>query len=287
MAKSVALLTVHGMGNTQSDYADGLKSTLQRRLGAAFGQIAFIPIYYQDLLQENERTVWERTDLLSKVHYDDLRKFLLYGFGDAAGLENGKEFVNSTYECAQVQIARAFFAARKEMGGDGPVVLLSQSLGCQVMSSYLWDAQKSVKKSPSAGIWCRIDELAPYITDGKPLTPAEKSFLRGETLRRWITTGCNIPIFVAAHKTMDIQPIAKPTSDFQWLNFFDPDDVLGWPLRPLSPEYEELVVDKSMNAGHGLFNWILKSWNPLSHTAYWEDDNVLDPLVEMLGEFAN
>ena len=40
-----------------------------------------------------------------------------------------------------------------------------------------------------------------------------------------------------------------------------------------------------MNAGHGAMNWILKSWNPLSHSAYWEDGNVLDPLVEMLREF--
>jgi hypothetical protein len=31
-----------------------------------------------------------------------------------------------------------------------------------------------------------------------------------------------------------------------------------------------------------MLNWILKGWNPLSHSGYWEDDEVLDPLAAML-----
>lgn len=63
-------------------------------------------------------------------------------------------------------------------------------------------------------------------------------FLRAETCMAWVTTGCNIPLFVAAHKTMNIKPIQPPNGSptFKWLNIYDPDDVLGWPLQPLSPE---------------------------------------------------
>lgn len=286
MAK-VALLTVHGMGNTERSYADGLRQRLSSRLGAKFHDVAFCPIYYQDLLQANENEVWRRTDQGSKLHYDDLRKFLLFGFGDAAGLENGKELADSTYERAQVRIARAMLDARRQLGGNGPVVLISHSLGCQVLSSYVYDAQKSITPAKTkVGIWSDIDGLAPKITDGPPLSDDEKTFLRGNTLMRWLSTGCNIPIFVAAHKTMDIKPI-KPVAlpDFKWLNVFDPDDVLGWPLRPLSTEYAALVEDRSINAGQGVVNWILKSWNPLSHMAYWDDDDAIDPLVAMLREY--
>jgi hypothetical protein len=31
-----------------------------------------------------------------------------------------------------------------------------------------------------------------------------------------------------------------------------------------------------------MINWLLKSWNPMSHTLYWEDDEVLGPLATML-----
>ena len=56
-----------------------------------------------------------------------------------------------------------------------------------------------------------------------------------------VTTGCNIPIFVAAHKEMHLIPIAPPTQLFKWINFYDPDDVLGCPLQPLSNGYRALV----------------------------------------------
>jgi len=58
--------------------------------------------------------------------------------------------------------------------------------------------------------------------------------------------------------------------------------VLGWPLQPLSPQYHELVEDRAINAGQGAAGWILKSWNPLAHTAYWTDDDVVKPLADLL-----
>ena len=81
---------------------------------------------------------------------------------------------------------------------------------------------------------------------------------------------------------MHIKPIAAPTPFFHWLNVYDPDDVLGWPLQPLSAGYETLVEDRAINAGQGAVNWMLKSWNPLSHGAYWQDEAVLAPLAGMI-----
>lgn len=286
-----ALLTLHGMGETERGYEAALVQRLKPRLGASAIDLGIHPVYYQDLLQDNERTVWDRADRQAPMHYDDLRKFLLFGFADAAGLEAGKEEPGSVYEQAQLQIAQALFEACKAHGPDQPVVLISQSLGCQVMSNYLYDAQKKLRsgQSVAAGIWRDIQEFAPQIA-GRPLADAEIAFLSGRTCRRWITTGCNIPIFVAAHKTMNIRPIQPPpghSADFKWLNLYDPDDVLGWPLAPLSDGYAQLVQDRPINAGQGLVNWLLKSSTPLSHTAYWTDDDVVGLLAQMLLEFLN
>lgn len=278
----VALITVHGMGETPRDYAAGVFGEMRTRLGPALRERAvFHSVYYQDILQANERAVWDRVDSAGQVHYDALRKFMLFGFADAAGLENRKEDPESVYELAQGQIARALLAACAA-NPDMPVVFLAHSLGCQVLSNYIYDAQKAARGGlVAAGIWRDIDAWSSRAL-GRLLSEREKAYLAAGTCGALVTTGCNIPIFVAAHKEMHIKPIAPPTPLFHWLNLYDPDDVLGWPLQPLSESYRTLVEDRTLNAGRGAVNWLLKSWNPLSHNSYWQDDEVLAPLAAML-----
>lgn len=244
--------------------------------------IAFGSVYYQKILQDNESEVWRRIEGRAPVHYERLRKFLLFGFGDAAGLENRKEFDHSAYELAQLEIARTLFGTLERFRTPAPLVLLTHSLGCQVMSNYIYDAQKAQHARVLQGIWKDIQRFAFAISGRPELTEEELSWLRCDHCVGWITTGCNIPIFVAAHKDMDIIPIRAPNDRFKWLNLYDPDDVLGWPLQPLSSGYEKLVEDRAINAGRGLVEWILRSWNPLSHQLYWSDSDVLDPLERML-----
>jgi hypothetical protein len=278
---NTALLTVHGMGETPREYAVKLFEAVAARLGPLAGQVDFRSIYYQDILKPNQETVWARVSETTHLRYADLRRFLLFGFGDAAGLENRKEIDGSVYELAQAAIARQLLeVARRDLSTS--VVFLAQSLGCQVLSSYIYDAQKAMAGLiVPAGIWKDIDAWALRAL-GERLSEPEKRFLAGGTCSAFVTTGCNIPIFCAAHKQMDIRPIARPTKRFEWINLYDPDDALGWPLQPLSPGYAALVDDRAINAGQGVVTWILKSWNPLSHTAYWGDAQVLDLVTQRL-----
>ena len=281
----VALIAVHGMGETPLDYADGLLGQVRSRLGALAPQIVMRSVYYQNILHDNQRLVWERTAATGRVRYDALRKFVLYGLGDAAGLENRKEDPGSVYEQAQGEIATTLLSAHAARP-DMPVVFVAQSLGCQVLSSYIYDAQKAAAGKPvGAGIWRNIDAWAKS-TLGRELTASERRFLAGGTCAGLVTTGCNIPIFVAAHKEMHIIPIAPPTSLFTWINFYDPDDILGWPLQPLSSGYRALVEDRPINAGGSTGNLLLRSWNPLSHNNYWDDGAVLDAVTAMLRRLA-
>ncbi|OON64001.1 hypothetical protein B0920_11850 [Massilia sp. KIM] len=281
----VALITVHGMGETLPNYADGLMAAVRARLGTVADQASMYSVYYQKILQDNQYMVWDRVKSGSEVRYDDLRKFVLFGFGDAAGLENRKEIPGSVYELAQGEIARTLMSAHA-VRPSMPVVFLAQSLGCQVLSSYLYDAQKAAAGKPvGAGIWRNIDAWA-QATYNRTLTASEKSFLGGGSCAGLVTTGCNIPIFVAAHKEMHIIPIAPPTPLFKWINFYDPDDALGWPLQPLSPGYRALVEDRAINANDGVLSMVLRSWNPLAHNEYWGDRTVLDAVAAMLRRLA-
>jgi len=272
----IALLTIHGMGEQPLDYADDMRRALQHQMGDTFVNVDVHSVYYQHLLKPNEQDVWNRTRERSKVRYEQLRKFILFGFADAAGLENRKEYDGSVYELAQEEIARALLAIHAQRGPGTPIVLLAHSLGCQVMSSFIYDAQKRAGGGTvSAGIW-KPGRMA------DSLSAEQRGFLQCGTVRTFVTTGCNIPVFVAAHHRMDVKPIVKPNPGFSWLNLYDPDDALGWPLQPLEGGYETLVEDRAINAGQGILDFMTKSWNPLSHTAYWTAAPVIQPLAGLL-----
>lgn len=279
MSKKATLLTVHGMGETTRNYSDGLKDLLHKRLGQKYHNLYIGSVYYQEILQPNEERVWN--SLYDQIRWRELRKFLLYGFADAAGLESNKTINESDYWQVQVIIAREMLAARNAMGGDGPVIILAQSLGCQVISCFFWDADGQNKRpAPTGGFWHDSTASAKAIQDA-PLTNDEIAFLRGSTFSHFITTGCNIPIFVAAHAKNQILP-TDPSPQLKWDNYYDKDDVLGWPLQGLSDDYADAVRDHPVNVAGSVIDLLLHSWNPLSHTQYWADDDVLDALESVL-----
>ena len=270
MSKDVIVLAVHGMGDTPQNFADDLEEGLEDRVGRDhWPRVYFDSIYYQDVLQSNQQRVMKA---MRKVELDSirLRKFLLYGFSDAAGLEHRAASPNSPYEQVQQKIRGALKRAYDFIGGPRPVVLVAQSLGCQVMSNYLWDAQKP---TATRGVW-----KSPTTQRGSELD----GFLRLKQLRYFYSTGCNIPIFLAGFSEDQIKAVASSSKgySFQWKNYYDEDDVLGWPLKPLSSSYRSAVYrDYEINAEGGLLGYITHGWNPLSHTRYWVDKDVQKPLA--------
>jgi len=262
--KSLGLLILHGMGDTPRAFHLELVERLRQRLGGDWDRIAWAPVYYQDALQGHQRALFRR--MKPRIRWEGLRELMLFGFSDAASLEHKKEEDDKPYYRSQSLILDAFDAIFDEAGGAIPLVIAAESLGGQVISNYIWDAQQA--PHAYAGVW-----RAP------PPDPAPGSardrFRRGRTLQRLLTTGCNIPVFVAGHR--DIIPIDRALlgEGFRWINLFDPDDVLGWPLRELSPGYHELVEDIEVNASGGSLLGAIRSLTPGSHTQYWRTGSVL------------
>ncbi len=265
MSKELVLLAIHGMGDTQENFADDFQEKLADRLGdSKWDNILFDTIFYQSVLQPHQDRVMKAMRR-TEIDWIRLRKFLLFGFSDAAGLERRAASQGSPYEKVQQIIRTALKKAFNFIGESKPVVLVAHSLGGQVISNYIWDAQQN---SATRGVWKN-----PTTQRGTPVD----DFLRCKQLKFFYTTGCNIPIFVAGFPELDIRAIDTSTNGyaFRWKNFYDEDDALGWPLKPLSTSYRSAVFrDKEVNVGN-----VARSWNPLSHNGYWTDSDVLKPLA--------
>ena len=139
---------------------------------------------------------------------------------------------------------------------NAPVVIVAHSLGAHVISNYIWDAQER------KGLW-----------HGKEPSKFEEL----GTTAYMFTAGCNIPLFVSGLSS--VEAIRRPNDGFKWLNFYDKDDVLGWPLKPLPDgkqhSYSAVVTtDRPINSGN-----ILVSWTPGSHTEYLKSSSFLKPLA--------
>ncbi len=264
----LGLLTVHGMGETTPDYAEDFLLEVRDRFGADNGRLVTETIFYQDILQPFEEDYFNR--VRRRVDWDRLRKFLLYGICDAATLESQKQGTDSPYYQAQMRILVAFRTLYRALeGSNRRTIVVAQSLGGQVLSNYLWDALKD--NMPSIGVWSVPQQFQ---------SREEEDFCRGKAIVRLFTTGCNIPIFVAGRPRDRIEPIPRPNNEFEWHNYYDEDDVLGWPLRDLSDDYSERVKrDHRINAG------VLTGFTPLSHVNYWRDSDFLKPLVKHIKRY--
>jgi hypothetical protein len=69
------------------------------------------------------------------------------------------------------------------------------------------------------------------------------------------------------------QRFFQPNEDFQWINFYDRDDLLGWPLRPLGGRFEDLVQDEERDRIGSTVT---------SHFKYWRDKKLNEEIAHRI-----
>ena len=61
-----------------------------------------------------------------------------------------------------------------------------------------------------------------------------------------------------------------------WQNYFDADDVLGYPIRNMSDSFNvDWITDNKVSVGG-----FLTGWNPACHGKYWTDKDVVRPIAD-------
>lgn len=267
MDKKVGVLFVHGMGAVSEDFAHDTIQELRERIsgrGLNRDDIAWQSVYWAPLLSESENRVWVDLSADHDLNWAKLRKFFINAFGATTAYHATGCLSGNFYQRVHGTVLMSLRELRAKLGNqDRPLVVVAHSLGSVIMSNYIWDRQTG-KDERDFG---------------------QNRFERMETLAGMVTLGSNIPLFALACDKLtciEFPPEELPDSlkrKAKWLNLYDADDVLGWPLKPLSQSYTETVTeDIEVNVGN-----ILTAWNPANHAGYWTDDSVVKPVSYLIG----
>ncbi|GAA5443222.1 hypothetical protein Misp06_01398 [Microbulbifer sp. NBRC 101763] len=267
----IVVLAVAGAGVAPRDFASPLFSALKDALGGDWSRLYCDTLTAVESLQGNTDRVFQGM-CKSEMDYLRARKFLLCTMAQGAAQLGDIQQRDGAYEKTQGAIYRMLQKAAAAAGERTPVVLLSHSFGCVSFSNYLWDAQRS---SVGHGIW----------RDGGPggvrKGSARERFLRLKTLSYWYTLGASNPLWCAGRGREQIQAVTADSRGyrFRWKNFYHPDDLFGWPLKPLSPTYNQAVFKdyetRPLSDSH------MGSQGPqvLPLEDYWSSDLVLQQLL--------
>jgi hypothetical protein len=269
-AMKLAVVITHGMGtDTMPGFADGLIAELTHRIasaGKSAEAVAFAPVYWADITQSAQQRYLEAARQAAELNFMSVRHFVVGALGDAAAYQRVDDPVDSVQGEIHARVRDAIHDLYVTQLNEAavPLVVMAHSLGGHILSNYIWDLQHD--NVPRKGL---------------------SGFERFWTHAGMVTFGCNIPLFTFAHRKVVPIDFPGPRLDkataklARWYNYFDSDDVLGYPLKPLSVAYSRVVdADIEVNVGG-----LLSSWNPISHTKYWTDDSFTKPVAEFLTVF--
>ncbi|WP_135551806.1 chemotaxis protein [Paenibacillus cymbidii] len=271
MTNKVAVIVIHGLGSQKENFADNFIRLLADQYAAVSGvgdplsHWAVKPVYWAQVLEENEDRFKYKLNPYF-LRYNALRDIVIHYLADAVAYQP-LETNNQIYRDVHGKISDALHELAGETGDNAPLCVVSHSLGTVIASNYFYDRQFS-------------DGWQPAIHN--PQSPLE----RGDTLTSFYSVGTTLPLWSMRYRDFD-KPVHVPADAMrasdpnvygEWINFYDPDDILGYPLRCIDDAYAAAVKeDIPVNVG----GW-LRNWNPLCHGGYLADRHVVARIAEGL-----
>ena len=298
MGHPIAVAFLHGIGRTEPGYsrplADALAArfvrTIRDECSVPGTQVLFEEVNWSAALQPAEDRLWSRFAAAETggpaaavgspaapaggdaLRWEALRHFMLDFAADAIAYQP-TESDRSAYDAIHAEVASTFARLAERAGARAPLCVIGHSLGTVIASNYLYDLLKPRKSYMAPEVRARIGS-----------TPLE----RGETVSLVYTMGSPIALWSLRYPGFGV-PVSLPARRLarhhpdlraRWVNLYDPDDVIGYPLKPVNARYTEAVAeDRAVDVG----SWLTR-WNPLSHTGYWNDAGVASLIATDLAE---
>ncbi|MBM7551630.1 chemotaxis protein [Thalassobacillus pellis] len=275
MTKKLAVMILHGAGTPMTNFAEEMIENISKRFAKKLKLnnpdevLVFEPVFWSSVFEAEEKRLWERLEGSADLDYQRLRRFTVEFLADAIAYQPSSVKDNN-YDKVHAVLAQSLHELAEKAGSAAPLCIISHSLGSIVSSNYFYDLQV---KQENIGTLTKTN-----IHD----TALE----RGETLSLFYSMGS--PMALWSLRFLDYGlPIQVPAPTIgkhypkirgEWLNFYDKDDILAYPLKGLNDRYKTAVTeDVQVNAGG-----LLTGWNPFSHTRYESEDAVVDRIVDGL-----
>lgn len=269
MSFQLGVLIIHGIGSQTPAYANQFIKDLQEKIRLYDKNpdvVKMMPTTWATEIQPDEEELWRNVSKGEPLNFGKLRKFLISYVGDSVAYAGTPNKSNGLYHKIHRNIHETIEKLYIDLSKqDKPMIIIAHSFGTQIISDYIWDRQKAIRENTG-------DFLA------------DNPFESMQTLVGLFTFGSCIPFFTLGYHPLQAIEFPIPQlpeewkSKARWFNFYDVDDVLGYPLKDLSESYNRSVhADIEVNVG----NW-LQSWNPLCHFGYWRDDDCLNSIAEFI-----
>lgn len=284
MTQKIAIAVIHGIGKANPSFNDpnspnftsGIAQKLKSQFADLLGKtedwadttLEFEAIYWAPVLQNLQDELYQRLGIDQKLSsFLGLRDFIFHSLADSVGYQitsstppSDRDIYDKVHAC----FAAGLHRLAQRAGRNAPLCIISHSLGTTIASNYVWDLQAGRRLK---------------LVEDNPLE-------QGETLALFYTLGSQIAFWSLRYNDFGkavLVPSPKlsthyPGLEGEWLNFYDRDDLLGYPIKTINDDYKNKVTaDIEVNAGN-----IAKSWNPLSHNEYWRDDEVTKRIARSL-----
>ncbi|MBY0205231.1 chemotaxis protein [Paenibacillus polysaccharolyticus] len=262
----VAVMVIHGLGMQKEDYADKLIACLSKEMervmvlpGAAKQMLDIEPVFWADVFEEREEALFQQLVRSPGLHYQALRRFVIHYLADAVAYQP-VENQGHHYDAVHRTLNQAMHVLAQRNGPEAPLCVVAHSLGAVIASNFFYDLQY-----PSSN---RIPEIV----------DVNSALERGDTLTNFYSFGTTLPLWSLRYDNFS-RPIRVPAPqathyfphlEGEWVNFYESNDILGYPLRPIDPAYAAAVKeDIEVRVGGPA-----TSWNPLSHGGYFTSEHM-------------
>ncbi len=278
MSQRIAVAIIHGVGKQDPNFADGMAQELKDRFAREMGkklkdpasELAILPVYWAPAVQDAEEELWRRMKRGGEMDFTALRRFLVDFVADAIAYQPTPKD-RRIYDGIHEKFAESLNRLAAEAGEKAPLCVIAHSLGSVIASNYFYDLQHPKRPLIASRVKKKIGD-----------TPLE----RGETFTLFYTLGSPIAMWSLRYPNFGV-PIEVPSPGLskhypdlagEWVNYYDEDDVIAYPLKTLNEAYRKAIkADREINAGG-----LLSSWNPVSHLGYWTDNDVTKPIAREL-----
>lgn len=276
MPHKLAIAFIHGIGRTEPGYSASMQRELARTFAPRIGrphdvaktELVFEEVNWSGVLERPESELWKKVISDGPARYRRLRDFMVHFAADAIAYQPVPSD-RSAYDAIHEVVAESLARLAERAGPRAPLCIIAHSLGTVIASNYLYDLMKRRQSFMGSRVRAKVN--------GTPLE-------RGETLAVLVTMGSPIALWSLRYPRFG-EPVRMPClekhhpgMEARWTNFYDPDDVIGYPLRPLNAKYRKAVTeDRAVDVGS-----ILTRWTPLSHTGYWGSRGVAEDVADML-----